>query len=287
MARTRGFTLIELLIVVALAVLLAALAFPALQSFRANADLNATQDTVLAALRSAHSRTLASEGLAVHGVHFDADRVVIFQGTTYVSQAPGNEMHSVPSSVALQNVDVTSWPDITFARLSGEALGTGTARAQHSTGRTRDIAIRSFVEAARPEGLPGELGTRVTDTRHVHFDLGWSLLDMENLVLSFSTNTGSQIETIALADYFAGSPVNEFNWEGTFTIDGKLQTIHIHTHLLTAGDTVLSVHRNRHEASKALTISFFSSTLGTRNVASYTSSGELTVEADGGTATVQ
>lgn len=284
----RGFTLLEALIVIGLIVILTAIGVFSFQAFRANADLNAAQDVVLASLRTARSRTLASENLSVHGAHFDAQQVVLFLGGTYDPNAGGNEPRTIPASITIENINVSSWPDVTFARITGQSSGMGKLRLQHASGRSRDIAVRLFSETARQEGLPPELLTRIEDTRHVHFDLGWSLRDMENLVLTFrDNNNNAVVQTIALASYFVGSPPTALAWEGMFMVDGMEQHLRINTHLLTDTDTVLSVHRSRFENTKPVNVSFTSSVLGTRNVATYNSRGEFTLEADGGVATVQ
>lgn len=289
-SRERGAGFLEMILTVAVLGIIFVISVFGLLNFRATMSMNGAQDRILTAVRTARSKTIASEGLSVYGVHFDADQVVVFYGATYVMGDTRNVVYAMPSGVSVSNVDMTTWPDVTFARITGRAQGTGRVRISMAgvTSETREISLRDQTELAGTTSLPAQAGTRITDTRHVHFNLGWSMQSATDLILTFTTNSGIQAQTISMAPYFSGGPpATSFDWSGSFVVDGKTQTLRIHTHLLDGTNTTLSVHRNRMENTKPLLIAVSSVILGVRPIVSYASTGTMTVQAFGGTATVQ
>jgi hypothetical protein len=125
-------------------------------------------------------------------------------------------------------------------------------------------------------------GTRVVDTRHLHFDLGWSIQNKNTLTLAFTDAPNPSVtQNIAMAGYFNAGKTS-FNWSGKVTVNGSDQVLTILTHTLDAFSTVLSVTRDARYNNKALTIS-----IDGLQIVSYTSAGVATVGASGGTMSAQ
>jgi len=79
------------------------------------------------------------------------------------------------------------------------------------------------------------------DSRHMEFDLEFSLREHTNITLSF--NGGAVVENLTIADFMNGSQT-EFNWEGEIDVVGSIQFVRIHSLYIDDNDTTLSVHRD-------------------------------------------
>lgn len=128
-----GFTLIELLIVLAVTVVILGVSMPFLLSFHAYTLLNDAAEQVTHDLRRAQTKAVAGSGTDVpqgraNGVFFDvaAETWVVFEGPSYVSGAPSNEVHVLPPVVDLVSVNLTGGTAAVFAERSGRTANPGT-----------------------------------------------------------------------------------------------------------------------------------------------------------------
>ncbi len=279
-----GFTLIEILITFAVFAILGTIVFSAFSRFRASTELDAAVRQTLSVVRLAQSKTLAAEGNSQHGVRFESDRITLFPGASF-TQAPTNEVATFSLLVQITNISLAGGgPDLIFDRLTGRAPQSGsiTLASVSDPSRTRVITIDSSgqVRAEAATLLPGN--TRVTDTRHVNFQLGWSIQSATTLRLQFSNPPNPDtIQDIAMADYFnAGKTI--FDWQGTVAVGGSDQTLHIHTVALSVGDTTLSIDRDRRTNTKALII-----LIDGKEISRYDAEGGVTAGPFGGTMTIQ
>ena len=142
----RGFTLIEILIVISIFAALAVIGITSLSSFRDTVELNALTEDSASLLIDARSRTLSSKEQSQYGVHFESDKMILFQGASFSSSDPLNEETAIPSSVEIVDILLTGGGvDIIFERLTGETMqnGTITVRLKSDISRTRTITIIS------------------------------------------------------------------------------------------------------------------------------------------------
>ena len=72
------------------------------------------------------------------------------------------------------------------------------------------------------------------------------------------------IEDIPIQTYIGGG---KFDWEGEVDVYGDDQELKIHSHVLDASDTTLSVHRDRRKNDKELEIQIDGTTLVTYDAA--------------------
>lgn len=133
----RGFTFLEVLVVLGVLGVLVGLAIPFYQSFQVDSRLDDTAHEVVQTLRIAQSKAMASESFSAHGVHFEAQRFILFRGDTYVVGDPFNEVTGVA-----QPLSFTSG-DIVFDTVTGITVGS-TITVSTSTGRTRTVTINSL-----------------------------------------------------------------------------------------------------------------------------------------------
>ena len=247
----KSFTLIEILIVIGILAILVVMALPAFRSFRAEADLNDSADKIINTLRLAQSKTLASEEANQWGVYFSTSTLphqyTLFQGASYVSRVTSSdEIYDLPGSVEIYDINLTGEPEVVFDRLIGSTSQSGSISVRLKNDPTENRTI--YIENSGQVGLivppaPSD-AERIKDSRHVHFDLGWSIQNATTVKFYFPDIP--QTEQISMADYFDVGKT-EFDWEGTFVVGGVDQTFHIHTHSLDAFNTLLCIHRDRSE----------------------------------------
>lgn len=120
-----GFTLIEVLIVVAILLILVTASVAGLQAFSARARHVNAAHVVLGALEEAHARTLASDNDDAYGVYFETNQVTIYQGTSYVSGDPNNDVRILPAQTNIALISLGGGDEVQFERLTGSASPTG------------------------------------------------------------------------------------------------------------------------------------------------------------------
>lgn len=275
----KGFTLLEMIIVVGILAILLTLSFAAIQLFTGQVNLDTSSQQVLSTLQLARNRTLASTGEMQHGVHFETSKYVLFEGSTYDSMDPDNQEFNL-SSVEIYEINITGGDDVVYDRIRGTTSNNGNVKIRLTADNTKTETILvnssgsvSLLETVSPTD------TRVVDTRHLHFDLGWSIQGTTTLTFDFPND--AHTENIPMAGFFNAGQT-EFDWEGTITVGGDDQIMRVHTHLLNATDTTLSIHRDRQKNDKAVDIS-----IDSNDIVSFTAIGAASVGNFGGTMTVQ
>jgi prepilin-type N-terminal cleavage/methylation domain-containing protein len=140
---SRGFTLVEVLLVIMIIGLLSSASWAYFAAFRENVVLNESVSSILAALDTARSKTLAGEKASAWGVHFDNQQVIIFQGLVYSSGAPGNDPIVLDNKIEVTEVLVGGGNDIVFKRLTGETdnFGTITVSLMNNPDKVKQIRI--------------------------------------------------------------------------------------------------------------------------------------------------
>jgi prepilin-type N-terminal cleavage/methylation domain-containing protein len=241
-----GFSLIEIIIVMALVLILVAASFSAYPLFTKKTDLTSSVERIVDTLRLAHSNTLASEGGISYGVHFENDKFAVFKGTSYSVSDPNNILFDLDSDLEIYDIDLNGGgQDIIFNRLTGYTAQNGdiNIRVIEDASSSFSVSINSSgsVNIKRSGALPPS-GNRISDSRHTHFDLGWSIQNASALKFDF-LNDG-RIETVGMSSYFDAGKT-EFDWSGSFDIGGEIQEFRAHTHSLDGFNTLLCVHRDR------------------------------------------
>lgn len=283
----QGFTLIELLVASAIIAILLLVALASYRIFTRQVDLETTSQRILSTLQVARNQTLASEDESVYSVHFETSKYVLFKGSTYDSSDPDNKDYDLGSS-EIYEINLAGGDDVVFDRIRGSTANSGNIKLRliADTSRSHTILINSLGQVSLEEQVT-PTDTRISDHRHLHFDLGWSIQSSDTLRVDFFSD--GVVEDIPMAAFFNVGQT-EFDWEGTIDVSGSEQTLRVHTHLLNVTDTTLSVHRDRQKNDKAVRIIFIDTDPSpdvSRDVVSYTASGEATVGSFGGVMTPQ
>lgn len=116
---TRGFTALELAIVIAIVAVLAAIVISSFATFRKTVAINTETEDTASFINRARANTISSKNDQQFGIHFQSDRLVMFQGTTYSAGAGTNETHLLNSSVAATTTVEGGGVDMVFQKVTG------------------------------------------------------------------------------------------------------------------------------------------------------------------------
>ncbi|MBI5400651.1 MAG: prepilin-type N-terminal cleavage/methylation domain-containing protein [Candidatus Yonathbacteria bacterium] len=116
----RGFTVFELLIVVAILGVLLATILPSLLNFRRYSILNTEAQELVTMINRARLLSVSSKNDQRFGMHFEAGKIVIFQGSTYSSGATTNEAHTFDRSLTLSSIVINGGgSELLFEKVTG------------------------------------------------------------------------------------------------------------------------------------------------------------------------
>ena len=274
----KGFTLIELLVVLAILLILFVIVLARFTLFGKQVNLDGTAQQIISALQLARSQTTASENESVYGVHFETGKYVLFKGSTYDATSTDNKEYDL-NSVGIYEINlVGGGNEVIFDRITGATSYSGNVKVRltNDTSRTKTITINVSGQASLEESS-NPTDTLIVDSRHLRFNLGWSIQNSNNLILIFSDPPNPNVvKTIPTAAYFNAGKT-EFDWQGKVNVNGSDQVVRVHTHVLTSTNTILSVHRDRRYNTKALQVLF-----DTSDIVFYTADGTANVGNFGG-----
>ncbi|MBI1754965.1 prepilin-type N-terminal cleavage/methylation domain-containing protein [Candidatus Azambacteria bacterium] len=249
----KGFTLVELLVSIAVVATISASLFVGYGTASRNFDLKTNAFKSLDVLNLARTRTAASLGASSYGVHFEQTQYVLFKGITYTVGDPNNIVYALSPTVEIANISLAGGGvDAVFDRITGKTPQSGTfqMRLVSDTSKLRTIQILASGRSDITESALDPSGTRLFDTRHVHFTYGQSIASVANLVLTFPNDSVTQ--NVTFSTYYSGGV---FDWSGTVTVNGSAQVLRVHTHATSGSSADFSVTRDLRYNNKALNIS--------------------------------
>ncbi len=126
----KGISLVEILMVIAGIIILILIVSPSFSSIRDSQLLKGAVGDILSSLDKSRAQTLSSLNFSEYGVHFQADKIIIFKGKVFSAGAIDNESINIISPATISNVTLGgvsgSTGDLYFNRLSGSPSVSGT-----------------------------------------------------------------------------------------------------------------------------------------------------------------
>lgn len=144
-----GFSLIEVIVSIAALTLVLGAGWFSFASYAARQELQSGAARVSALIGEARGKTLAGEGGAAWGVHFDADKAVLFRAPNYQAGNAENKTEILPRRVTASAVTFSN-NEIVFARLTGASnagVVTLAVRGNLSVSRTITVNTLGVVES--------------------------------------------------------------------------------------------------------------------------------------------
>lgn len=253
--KKNGFTLIEILVAISIMLIMLAITIDMTKSLNDSVNLENAGKNVDLKIRTAKSRSIGALGDSNYGVHFETSRVVVFAGSTFDDSDPENEVFTLPDKIEIDvaSIDFGGGNDLVFERLTGNTsdYGSVSLRVINDVSKTRTIFINSNGQSSF-SAFQTSAGPTLANARHIHFDLGWNIMNATQLKLVWVDGLDTPIgvaTVVDTTDYF-NADKSKFDWEGTTNINGTDQNIQIHSWLDGSGYTVLCVTRSQTETEK-------------------------------------
>lgn len=137
----RGFTALELIIVIAITVALLASVAPLYGNFQVSSQLNDAAAQIGQTLRTARERSAARVNNSSHGVLFDEDRYVLYQGASYTGRTREYDREVILGEALRISADFPLPWDVNFSKGLGVPGATGMITITHVAGGTRTITV--------------------------------------------------------------------------------------------------------------------------------------------------
>ena len=252
----KGFTLIEVLIVVLVILAILSIAITSGRNFNDSVNLENTAKSINAKIKLAKARSVSALNGTNHSVRFEADKITIFEGSTFNVSVSTNEVFTFSDDIRIDiPTGLSGGDDLIFDRLVGSTNNTGNIDIEviSDSSKTKQIIVNSDGQTSL-NAFQTSTGPLITNARHVHFYLNWNIKDATTLSLKWvdPDNLDAHIitEDINIADYLSDDQ-SVFDWTGSVTVNSVDQEMRIHSWL--AGTfTVLCVIRDQTEEEKLL-----------------------------------
>ncbi len=145
--KQKGFTLIEALIIVSISVLLTVTALPIYSNLQISSQLQGNTSQIIQIIRTAREKSTAGLNNTQHGVYFQADRYILYQGTSYSLRNASYDREVILDDVLriIRNLTGSGEADdLNFSKGFGVPNKTGTITLTHEIQGNSLISINNL-----------------------------------------------------------------------------------------------------------------------------------------------
>ena len=225
---SNGFTLLEILITIAIFTIIIGIVVVATKSLSDTVNLDNSGKIIGTNIKLAKMRSINSLNDTNYGVRFENDKVTVFAGSLFDASDVTNKVVDLSDDVEIYNISLNGGGiDLVFDRLTGATNNFGVVeiRLIKYPAETKQVVINQEGQISY-NSFQTSSGSPITNARHVHYDMGWSIENSTILrferIDSFGVPTVNDIDATA---YF-NADESEFDWSGE-TIVGSSQTIKV------------------------------------------------------------
>lgn len=254
-SRERGFTILEIMIAISIMAIITAITIISFASFRSRTDLNGNAQSIVSVLNIAKSNTISSQQASQWGVHFETNLYALFRGATYSAADPDTKIYNIPSTLEISSIALNNGgANALFDRITGQTQNHGSITIRKVSQPTDliNITIENSGQTTTTTLNQSPTGTRLIDSRHIHFTYNNNAQNAATLLLSFPDYPADNV-SIAFQNYLTPAK-DSFSWEQVVTVNGVPRTIRISSHLLNSSQTDFSVHRERENNTEGMAL---------------------------------
>ena len=272
----RGFSSVELMVVVAIILFLGTIGLVNYVSFRNQSELSVWANNVVETASLAKNKTLQAEYGEQHGIHFEADKFVLFRGLVYSAASASNVIYTLPTSLEIASISLNAaTSDVVFKKVTGRSDNYGSVVLRQNTGDNNSITIN--IDSSGSVGVDiarqDPTSSRIEDSRHAHVVFGQNVQSATSLLLEFPGYTANNV-TVDFQTYLNPGKT-AFFWENNaIVVGGTTQSVKIHTHLIDLTGAEFSMHRDRRYNTRAMNISI--NNPGAQQLIQYSAAGDVT-----------
>lgn len=139
---SRGFTLLEIIIVISILAILLSIILPSLTNFRQKSILNTETQEMTTLINKARLSSMSSKNDQQYGIHFEAGKIVLFEGTTYTAGAGTNEEHLFNTALTLAPITINGGgAETVFQKITGSTNQNSTTTLKVVTNTSASTTI--------------------------------------------------------------------------------------------------------------------------------------------------
>ncbi|PIR39971.1 MAG: hypothetical protein COV33_02345 [Candidatus Zambryskibacteria bacterium CG10_big_fil_rev_8_21_14_0_10_34_34] len=123
----KGFSLMEVVVVISILVVVLSITFYFFPKLNKKEVLEKDVSSVVALIRNARVLSVASKNTSPFGIHFENNKIVLFEGGAYVAGNDNEKIVTLSKDVYMSGYLLNlGSPDIVFSRLIGNTSNYGT-----------------------------------------------------------------------------------------------------------------------------------------------------------------
>lgn len=150
LSQKRGISLVEVIVCIGILLLVTRISTGVFGDLKRSQVLKTETERVISVIETAHSNALTAKDQSPYGVYIQSDRLVLFEGSTYVPNSSSNkEVVLLDGAIIASSTLSNATSSIVFAKLTGETANSGLIELRVSF---RKQTVRNIIQVL-PSGI--------------------------------------------------------------------------------------------------------------------------------------